>query len=140
MTRKWKTCSAGATEVRVLLDTAVLIFAVEAPQRLSKRAAGVLGNAENIRELSSVSLTEIAVKASLGKLVFSAAAAHQAIDDMDLRVLLFTAEHAFRMFELPIHHRDPFDRQLVAQALCEEIPIVTPDEKFGLYRGLQLIW
>jgi PIN domain nuclease of toxin-antitoxin system len=126
--------------VRVLLDTAVLIFAVEAPQRLSKRAAGVLGNAENIRELSSVSLTEIAVKASLGKLVFSAAAAHQAIDDMDLRVLLFTAEHAFRMFELPIHHRDPFDRQLVAQALCEEIPIVTPDEKFGLYRGLQLIW
>ena len=126
--------------MRVLLDTAVLIFAVEAPQRLSKRAAGVLGNAENVRELSSVSLTEIAVKASLGKLVFSAAAAHQAIDDMDLRVLPFTAEHAFRMFELPIHHRDPFDRQLVAQALCEEIPIVTPDEKFGLYRGLQLIW
>jgi len=126
--------------VRVLLDTAVLIFAVEAPERLTQRASNVLKNPDNIRELSCVSLTEIAVKASLGKLGFSAATVHQAIDDMDLRVLPFSAEHAFKMFELPMHHRDPFDRQLIAQALCEDIAIVTPDQKFGLYQGTKIIW
>jgi PIN domain nuclease of toxin-antitoxin system len=126
--------------VRILLDTAVLIFAVEAPERLSQRASNVLKKPDNIRELSCVSLTEIAVKASLGKLGFSAATVHQAIDDMDLRVLPFSAEHAFKMFELPMHHRDPFDRQLIAQALCEDIAIVTPDRKFGLYQGTKIIW
>ncbi len=126
--------------MRVLLDTAVLIFAVEAPERLSKHAINILKKPENIRELSCISLTEIAVKSSLGKLGLSAAIVHQAIDDMDLRVLPFSIEHAFKMFELPIHHRDPFDRQLIAQALCEDIAIVTPDQKFGLYRGTRIIW
>ncbi|HLX83664.1 MAG TPA: type II toxin-antitoxin system VapC family toxin [Terriglobales bacterium] len=126
--------------MRVLLDTAALIFAVEAPERLSKRAANVLKNPNNIRELSSISLAEIAVKASLGKLGLSTATLNQAIDDLDLRVLRFSAEHAFKMFELPMHHRDPFDLQLIAQALCEDIAIVTPDRKFSLYRGLKIIW
>ena len=126
--------------MRVLLDTAVLIFAVEAPERLSKHATNVLKKPDNVRELSCVSLTEIAVKSSLGKLGFSAATVHQAIDDMDLRVLPFSAEHAFKMFDLPIHHRDPFDRQLIAQALCEDIAIVTPDQKLGLYPTLKTIW
>jgi PIN domain nuclease of toxin-antitoxin system len=126
--------------VRVLLDTAVLIFAVEAPDRLSKRAVAALKNPENVRELSSISLTEIAVKASLGKLSISALIARQALDDMDVRVLPFTSDHAFRLFELPVHHRDPFDRQIIAQALSEDIAIVTPDRHFSSYSGLKLIW
>src|SRR5271155_5054585 len=97
-------CSAGASEMRVLLDTAVLIFAVEVPERLSQRASNVLKKPDNIRELSCVSLTEIAVKASLGKLGFSTATVHQAINDMDLHVLPFSIEHAFKIFELPLHH------------------------------------
>ncbi len=126
--------------MRVLLDTAVFIFAVEAPDRLSKRAQGALRNPENIRVLSSVSLTEIAVKTSLGKLNISASIAREAIQDMDIRVLPFTADHAFRMFDLPPHHRDPFDRQIIAQALCEEIAVATPDAVFTRYRGLEIIW
>lgn len=126
--------------MRVLLDTAVLIFAVEAPDRLSKRAVGVLKNSENVRELSSISLTEIALKSSLGKLRISAQTARQALDDMDVRVLPFTSDHAFRLFALPLHHRDPFDRQIIAQALSEDIAVVTPDRLFGTYRGLKLIW
>jgi PIN domain nuclease of toxin-antitoxin system len=126
--------------VRVLLDTAVLIFAVEAPDRLSKRAVTALKNSENVRELSAISLTEIAVKSSLGKLRISAQAARQALDDMDVRVLPFTSDHAFRLFALPLHHRDPFDRQIIAQALSEDIAVVTPDRFFSSYRGLKLIW
>jgi PIN domain nuclease of toxin-antitoxin system len=131
---------AGASDLRVLLDTAVLIFSIESPGRLSKRALGVLANAENTRELSSISLTEVAIKKSLGKLNISAENARQAIQDMDVRILPFNAEHAFRLFELPTHHYDPFDRQIIAQALSEDIPVVTSDEKYGLYQGLKLIW
>jgi PIN domain nuclease of toxin-antitoxin system len=127
-------------EVRLLLDTAVLIYAVESPERLTKRAVAALGNAENILELSAVSLSEIAIKTALGKLRLSAAVARQAIEDLDIRILPYTADHAFHLFDLPLHHGDPFDRQIIAQALSEKIPIVTSDEKFSLYKGLKLIW
>ena len=126
--------------MRLLLDTAVLIFAVGAPDRLSRRAAAALKNPENVRELSSISLAEIAVKSSLGKLSISAPIARQALDDLDVRVLPFTSDHAFRLFELPVHHRDPFDRQIIAQALYEDIAVVTPDRQFCSYKGLKLIW
>jgi PIN domain nuclease of toxin-antitoxin system len=126
--------------VRLLLDTATFIYAVEAPERLSKRANSALQSAENILELSVVSITEIAIKAALGKLKLSADTTRHSIRDLDIRVMSYTIEHALRLFEVPIHHRDPFDRQIIAQALCEKIAVVTPDEKFRLYSGLRIIW
>jgi PIN domain nuclease of toxin-antitoxin system len=126
--------------VRVLLDTAALIFAVQAPERLSKKAVAALAEVENIRELSAISLTEIAVKTTLGKLDLSVAQIEQAEEDLHLRFLPFTAEHAFRLFGMPVHHRDPFDRQIIAQALVEDIPVVTPDKRFASYVGLRVIW
>ncbi len=126
--------------MRLLLDTAVLIYAVQAPERLSKRAAAALENSASVLELSAISVTEIAIKAALGKLKLTAALARQAIQDLDVRILPYTGEHALRLFELPLHHGDPFDRQIIAQALSEKIPVVTPDEKFRLYSGLKIIW
>lgn len=126
--------------MRLLLDTAVLIYAVESPERLTKRAIAALENAENVLELSAVSLSEIAIKTALGKLRLSAAVARQAVKDLDIRILPYTADHAFHLFDLPLHHGDPFDRQIIAQALSEKIPIVTSDEKFSLYKGLKLVW
>src|SRR3954451_10892378 len=126
--------------MRVLLDTAVLIFAAEAPERLSKRAYAALRGMDDIREFSAASLTEIAIKNTLGKLKMPAEIVRQAMRDMLVRVLPFTADHAYRLFELPLHHRDPFDRQIVAQALCEGIALVTPDERLKRYEGLKVIW
>ena len=126
--------------MRLLLDTAVLIYAVESPERLSKRSTAALRNPGNILELSSVSLAEIAIKAAIGKLAISDAVARQALEDLDIRVLPYTAEHAIRLFALPLHHSDPFDRQITAQALCEKIPVVTPDQKFSSYEGVKIIW
>lgn len=123
-----------------MLDTAVLIYAVESPERLSKRASVALRNPENVFELSAVSVAELAIKASIGKLAISDTLARQAVEDLDIRVLPYTAEHAFHLFGLPLHHTDPFDRQIIAQALCEKIPVVTPDQKFGLYEGLKIVW
>jgi PIN domain nuclease of toxin-antitoxin system len=122
------------------LDTAVLIYAVESPERLSKRSTSIIRNPSNILELSSISLAEIAIKAAIGKLMISDAVVKQAIEELDIRVLPYTAEHALRLFGLPLHHSDPFDRQIIAQALCEKIPVVTPDDKFDLYEGLTVIW
>jgi PIN domain nuclease of toxin-antitoxin system len=126
--------------VRVLLDTAVLIFAAISPERLSKQATVVLENEANVLELSAVSLSEIAIKTALGKLRISAGVARQTVEELSIRVLPYTADHAFQLFDLPLHHADPFDRPIIAQALAEKIPIVTCDEKFSLYKGLKLIW
>jgi PIN domain nuclease of toxin-antitoxin system len=126
--------------MRLLLDTAVLIYAVESPERLSRRAGSALQKASNTLELSAISLSEIALKSGLGKLNVSAAVAEQAVQDLGIRILPFTADHAFELFRLPLHHSDPFDRQIIAQALVEGIAVVTPDEKFHLYRELKILW
>jgi len=72
--------------VRLLLDTVALIFAVESPERFTKRSTAILQNTENILELSAISLSEIAIKAARGKLKFSAADTRRALEDLDLRV------------------------------------------------------
>jgi PIN domain nuclease of toxin-antitoxin system len=126
--------------VRLLLDTAALIYAVESPERLSKRATAALRNPENILELSTISLAELAIKASIGKLGISETLTRQAVEDLDIRVLPYSAQHALRLFNLPLHHADPFDRQIIAQALWEKIPVLSPDQKFGLYEGLKVVW
>ena len=97
-------------------------------------------SSSNVLELSSVSLSEIAIKTALGKLHVSAAVARQAVEDMGIRILPYTGDHGLHLFSLPLHHRDPFDRQIIAQAISEAIPVVTPDEKFHLYKGLRLLW
>ena len=126
--------------MRLLIDTATLIYAVEAPERLTKRASAALRNPGNVLELSTISITEIAIKESLGKLRVTAAIVRQAVQDLDIRILPYTGEHGFRLFELLPHHSDPFDRQIIAQALFEKLPVVTPDEKFRLYGGLRITW
>ena len=126
--------------MRLLLDTAALIWAVESPERLSRRAAAAIRNRQNLLELSSISISEIAIKSARGRLNISASQLLHALEDLDVRVLPVTREHAFRLFELPPHHADPFDRHIIAQALSEGIPIVSPDESFGFYKGLRVLW
>lgn len=126
--------------MRVLLDTAALIYAVESPERLTRRARTTLQSSGNILEMSAISLAEIAIKAGLGKLKLAAEVVRRAVEELNVRVLPYTSEHAYALFELPFHHRDPFDRQIIAQALTEQIPVVSPDETFQLYEGLRVIW
>jgi len=76
----------------------------------------------NILELSAISLSEIAIKAARGKLKVSAVDTRRALEDLDLRVLPYTANHAFSLFDLPLLHADPFDRQIIAQALVGRDP------------------
>jgi PIN domain nuclease of toxin-antitoxin system len=93
-----------------------------------------------ILELSALSLSEIAIKNRSGKLTIPEADIHETLEDLDIRILPYTREHAFRLFGLPWHHTDPFDRQILAQALAEDIPVITSDEVFGRYEGIRVIW
>jgi PIN domain nuclease of toxin-antitoxin system len=126
--------------MRLLLDTVTFLWAIASPQLISRRGARALENEETVRELSAVSVSEIAIKQALGKLTLAQGDLIQGVIDLQLRFLPYTAEHALRLFGLPPHHGDPFDRQIIAQAIAEDIPIVTADEKFRLYKGLQVIW
>ena len=126
--------------MRLILDTVTFIWAVSTPERLSRAAMSALRKGTAVREISVVSLTEIAVKQARGKLTFGKADAMAGVADLRLRVLPYTAAHAFRLFDLPTHHPDPFDRQIIAQALVENVPVVTPDESFNLYEGLKVVW
>ena len=113
---------------------------MDSPERISRKAMLALQKEDAVRELSPISLSEIAIKQAKGNLKLGKEGALFGIADLKLRVLPFTADHACRLFGLPPHHADPFDRQIIAQALVEEIPIVTPDEKFKLYAGIKVIW
>jgi PIN domain nuclease of toxin-antitoxin system len=126
--------------MRLILDTVTFIWAVSTPERLSRAAISALQRRTAVREISVVSLTEIAVKQARAKLTFSKADATAGVADLRLRVLPYSAEHAFRLFDLPTHHADPFDRQVIAQALAEDIAVVTPDEAFLAYEGLKVVW
>lgn len=126
--------------MRLLLDTAILIWASASPDRLTRRATAALEATGNVLELSAISLSEIAIKQACGKLPFSSTRVREALKELDIRILPYTADNAFVLFDLPLHHRDPFDRQIIAQALAENIAVVTPDESFRLYEDLKVIW
>jgi PIN domain nuclease of toxin-antitoxin system len=91
-------------------------------------------------ELSTISIIEIAIKQARGKLAFTAEHVQEGIAGLQLRVLPLAEVHALEFFGLPLMHTDPFDRQLIAQALTEQIPVVTSDESFARYQGLKVIW
>ena len=126
--------------MRLILDTVTFIWAVSTPERLSRAAMAALRKGTAVREISVVSLTEIAINQTGGKLTFGKANAMAGVADLRLRVLPYAAEHSLRLFDLPAHHADPFDRQIIAQALVEDVPVVTPDEAFNLYEGLKVVW
>ena len=126
--------------MRLLLDTVTFIWAVGSPERISQKAMRSLQQSQAQLEISAISVSEIAIKQALGKLNVSLQDVKVGIADLKLRVLPYTADHAYHLFALPRHHGDPFDRQIIAQVLAEDIPIVTSDESFKLYKGINVIW
>ena len=123
-----------------LLDTVAFILAAKSPDKLGSRARRIAESQNHVRIVSPISLAEIAIKAAVGKIDFPLREVQRTLEDLVVQMLPFTAEHACRLFDLPLLHNDPFDRQLIAQALAEDIPIVTNDAKFRLYKNLQVVW
>ena len=124
--------------MRVLLDTHALLWALDGSESLSALARHTILTLENEVLVSSVSGWEIAIKRVLGKLD-APRALGAAIDEAGFVRRLIRFEDCEKLETLPSHHRDPFDRMLVAQALVDGIPVVTRDAWIGRY-GVQTIW
>lgn len=91
-------------------------------------------------EISAVSIAEIAIKHTKGNLRLREDDILAGVGQLNLTILPWTATNGFHLFSVAIHHPDPFDRMLIAQAMTEDMPIVTPDPAFRLYAGLKTIW
>jgi PIN domain nuclease of toxin-antitoxin system len=125
--------------VRVLLDTQILFMAATGAQ-FSKRVQALLANLDNELLLSSISILEIALKHARKKIDMPETLVRQAVQDLALTVIAFEPRHAYRLFTLPMHHGDPFDRMIIATALVEDVPLIGGDRQFARYKGLQAIW
>jgi len=126
----------------VLLDSHCMIWALDNPSKLSPVAAAVLQDPHNTLHLSAVSVWEIAIKVGKGRLPLSLPFRQwidNAIAHLGLQVVPIKLDHAERQVVLPFHHRDPFDRLLVSQALVDGIPLVSSDAIFDAY-GVKRIW
>lgn len=129
--------------MKVLLDTHAFLWLVMDDPKLSRTAKSIFLDNTNEILLSAVSGFEIAVKYSLGKLELNEepkAFVENRIQANALTVLPVNMEHTLKLAELPFHHRDPFDRLLIAQALVEDVPLLSKDAIFSNYQGLNCIW
>ena len=128
--------------MRRLIDTHTLIWAVDDPSQLGPQASIELQDPTNELLLSAGAVWELAIKVGLNKLVLSMPYREwmtQAISDLSLTILPITVEYAEVQAGLPYHHRDPFDRLLIAQAMIEHASIVSVDPIFDAY-GVQRVW
>lgn len=120
----------------VLLDTHAWLWWVTNDARLGELARTIVGSADNRVLLSIASTWEIAIKSSLGRLKFSGspeATIPGLLESSKTEILPIALRHSLRVASLPHHHRDPFDRLLVAQALEDELPLLTADGALGRY-------
>jgi PIN domain nuclease of toxin-antitoxin system len=128
--------------VKILADTHTFLwFVTDAPQ-LSAKAKTLLEDDETERLFSIASVWEIAIKASLGKLTLRKPLEEFLPEQLAANrftLLNISVEHAFQIAHLPLHHRDPFDRMLVAQCLTENLPLVSSDAALDAY-GIKRLW
>jgi len=123
--------------VKLLLDTHLLLWAAGQPERLSKQARRLLSDPANELLFSAASLWEIAIKRNLGRADFKVEPRllRRGLLDNGYRELAITSAHVLELDALPAHHKDPFDRILVAQALSEGITLLTVDPMVAKYPG-----
>lgn len=128
--------------MKVLLDTHAFLWWIMDDPFLSPRARQVMEAADTEPFLSTASGWEIAIKCRLGKLILPADLQGFIAEQLRInaiQVLPIHMTHALHVFKLPDHHRDPFDRILVAQSQMEQLPILTADPQIAQY-GVPVIW
>lgn len=127
--------------MKLLLDTHALLWFAAGDRRLSRRARAAMERNDAELHISTVSVWEMAIKSSLGRLRLAQTVDRYVAEKITegFRLTSVTWAQAAAVEQLPFHHRDPFDRLLVAQALAERCPLVSRDKVFGKY-GVDVIW
>lgn len=128
--------------MRVLLDTVAVYRAVTHPEALSAAARALLEEGSHSVFVSLVSAWEMTIKASLGKLALPAPIEQlfpQVARDLLAQQLALDLEAIAKLSVLPLHHADPFDRLIIAQALVGDCAVMTSDARFSVY-GVRVVW
>jgi PIN domain nuclease of toxin-antitoxin system len=128
--------------MRILLDTCSFLWFIAGDDKLSKLAKQLIANLDNQMLISVASLWEIAIKVRLGKLTLS-----RPFDDLipkqltlsEINKLQIELHHLAVLTQLPLHHCDPFDRLIIAQALAENLPVISKNDIFQKYQ-IRVIW
>lgn len=119
--------------MKILIDTHIFLWAIGDPRRLSKRFRSELETQTNTIFFSAISVAELMIKSSLGKLEINFDPVSIA-RETGFELLSFSADAALQLKDLPFHHRDPFDRMLIVQALSNNLCLMTEDSKFSQYQ------
>jgi len=128
--------------MKVLLDTHAFLWLITGDDRLSENARQTFLNTENSLFFSAASLWEICIKKSLGKISLKDGWFQTIQAEMEtntIQWLPIEMTHCAEVTELPFHHRDPFDRMLIAQAIVEEMTLLSRDSPLSNY-AIELIW
>lgn len=127
--------------MKLLLDTHTLLWFLSDAPNLSKLARATLEDASHERWLSPISLLEIALKVRIGKLTLAAPFGTlfpEQLQANHVRLLPIEAHHAAAVAAMPLHHRDPFDHLIIAQAMEEGMTLVSADVTFDAYGAIRL--
>jgi PIN domain nuclease of toxin-antitoxin system len=121
--------------MKYLIDTQILIWMIIDIQKIPDNINKIIKDSRNEIFVSSVSIWEIAIKKSIGKLTFpfELKKIREVIKNMNINILDINTEHLINVAELPFHHKDPFDRLIISQAMIEKLPIISRDNNFPLY-------
>ena len=129
--------------MKYLLDTSSFLWFVNDDKRISTAARELIEDPSFEIQLSLVSIWEIAIKSTLGRGLELPRPFPQFIDIVqdndDFKVLQIHISHVKAIADMPLHHRDPFDRLLIAQSQVEDIPVITSDAAFDAY-DIQRVW
>ena len=128
--------------MKYLLDTHILLWFLTDDKKLSRRARQLIESSSNESFLSIVSLWEIAIKTGLGKLDLDKPFEQMFPEQLylnNIKISDITVNSLIKLTTLPFHHRDPFDRLIIAQGLVENLPIISVDTDFDAY-GIDKEW
>ena len=118
--------------MKIIIDTHIFLWALYEPEKISKNKRQELSSPSNIIYVSSITFVEMMIKNSIGKLSVNADFI-KATKDSGFELLDFNAFDAMTLGDMPLHHKDPFDRMLIAQAITNKYKLMSDDTKFGHY-------
>ena len=128
--------------MKYLLDTVVWLWSVGPSESIGRAGLDVIRNGNEELYLSAASAWEISIKTRIGKFTLPQEPARyvpQRLATQNIRSLSITQEHTLRVYDLPLHHHDPFDRLIIAQAIAEELTVLTADRVFSKY-PVDVLW
>jgi PIN domain nuclease of toxin-antitoxin system len=127
--------------MKLLLDSHTALWSIALPEKLGDEAQKLLNDRGNEFWISKASIIEITIKINLRKLTYGGGV-REFLADIDFakfQIMEIERNHLLEYEKLPLHHRDPFDRLIISQALSEKISVISKDGAFKLY-GIDVIW